>query len=46
MTAIAVALATSPSVQLADEPTGELNSATSEQVFAAFRRADEPEFRS
>ncbi|MFJ8074870.1 ABC transporter ATP-binding protein [Streptomyces sp. NPDC096176] len=40
-TAIAVALANSPDVLLADEPTGELDSATGEQVFAAFRRANE-----
>jgi ABC-type lipoprotein export system ATPase subunit len=39
--AIAVALANAPSVLLADEPTGELDSATGEQVFAAFRRANE-----
>ncbi|MFD7443524.1 ABC transporter ATP-binding protein [Streptomyces sp. NPDC059909] len=39
--AVAVALANSPSVLLADEPTGELDSATGEQVFAAFRRANE-----
>ncbi|MEU5916313.1 ABC transporter ATP-binding protein [Streptomyces sp. NPDC047141] len=39
--AIAVALANHPSVLLADEPTGELDSATGEQVFAAFRRANE-----
>ncbi|MCT4352622.1 ABC transporter ATP-binding protein [Streptomyces sp. Je 1-79] len=39
--AIAVALANSPAVLLADEPTGELDSATGEQVFAAFRRANE-----
>ncbi|SFE70044.1 ABC transporter ATP-binding protein [Streptomyces mirabilis] len=39
--AIAVALANSPSVLLADEPTGELDSATGAEVFAAFRRANE-----
>ncbi|MDX6313843.1 MAG: lipoprotein-releasing system ATP-binding protein [Streptomyces sp.] len=40
-TAIAVALANSPSVILADEPTGELDSATADQVFDAFRTANE-----
>lgn len=39
--AIAVALANNPALLLADEPTGELDSATGEQVFAAFRRANE-----
>ena len=39
--AIAVALANNPSVVLADEPTGELDSATGEQVFASFRTANE-----
>ncbi|MEV6986429.1 ABC transporter ATP-binding protein [Sphaerisporangium sp. NPDC051017] len=38
--AIAVALANSPEVVLADEPTGELDSENSEQVFAALRRAN------
>ncbi|MFI7613992.1 ABC transporter ATP-binding protein [Nonomuraea terrae] len=38
--AIAVALANSPQVVLADEPTGELDSETSEQVFDALRTAN------
>ncbi|MEU4096484.1 ATP-binding cassette domain-containing protein [Streptomyces sp. NPDC026673] len=39
-TAIAVALANHPSLVLADEPTGQLDSAASEQVFGAFRTAN------
>lgn len=39
--AIAVALANGPSVVFADEPTGELDSGTAEQVFTALRRANE-----
>ena len=38
--AIAVALANAPAVLLADEPTGELDTATSQEVFAALRRAN------
>jgi ABC-type lipoprotein export system ATPase subunit len=38
--AIAVALANRPEVLFADEPTGELDSATGEQVFAALRAAN------
>ncbi|MCU1509266.1 MAG: transporter related protein [Glaciihabitans sp.] len=37
---IAVALANHPEVLFADEPTGELDAATSEEVFAALRRAN------
>jgi ABC-type lipoprotein export system ATPase subunit len=39
--AIAVALANRPGVLFADEPTGELDSATGEEVFAALRSANE-----
>ncbi|MEU6999269.1 ABC transporter ATP-binding protein [Nonomuraea sp. NPDC046570] len=38
--AIAVALSNSPQLVLADEPTGELDSETSEEVFEALRRAN------
>jgi ABC-type lipoprotein export system ATPase subunit len=38
--AIAVALANSPEVLFADEPTGELDSATGAEVFAALRAAN------
>ena len=39
--AIAVALANEPSVLLADEPTGELDSATSAEIFALLRRVNQ-----
>jgi ABC-type lipoprotein export system ATPase subunit len=39
-TAIAVAVANAPQVLLADEPTGELDTATSGEVFAALRGAN------
>jgi putative ABC transport system ATP-binding protein len=39
--AISVALANSPPLLLADEPTGELDSATAEEVFQVFRHINE-----
>jgi ABC-type methionine transport system ATPase subunit len=39
--AIAVALANEPEVLLADEPTGELDEASSELVFSSLRRVNE-----
>jgi putative ABC transport system ATP-binding protein len=39
--AIAVALANEPSVLLADEPTGELDSATSSEIFSLLRQVNE-----
>ncbi|MFJ9585977.1 ABC transporter ATP-binding protein [Streptomyces acidicola] len=39
--AVAVAAANAPRVLLADEPTGELDTASGEDVFAALRRANE-----
>ena len=39
--AIAVALANNPTLLLADEPTGELDSDTAQQVFAALREAND-----
>ncbi|MEU6015790.1 ABC transporter ATP-binding protein [Streptomyces sp. NPDC047515] len=39
--AVAVATANSPRVLLADEPTGELDTASAEDVFAALRRAND-----
>lgn len=39
--AIAVALANAPQVLLADEPTGELDTATSHEIFGVLRRASE-----
>ena len=41
--AIAVALANQPKLLLADEPTGELDSATSDQVYALFQRLNREE---
>jgi ABC-type lipoprotein export system ATPase subunit len=39
--AVAIALANRPKVLLADEPTGELDSESAEEIFAAFRRINE-----
>jgi putative ABC transport system ATP-binding protein len=39
--AIAIALANRPKVLLADEPTGELDSESAEEIFAAFRTINE-----
>jgi ABC-type lipoprotein export system ATPase subunit len=39
--AVAVANANEPRVLLADEPTGELDTATSDEIFAALRKANE-----
>jgi ABC-type lipoprotein export system ATPase subunit len=39
--AIAIALANRPKVLLADEPTGELDSESAEEIFAAFRAINE-----
>lgn len=41
--AIAVAMANRPDLLLADEPTGELDSSTSSEVFDVFRRVNEEE---
>lgn len=41
--ALAVALANQPAVLLADEPTGELDSRSSDEVFAAIRAVNEAE---
>lgn len=41
--AIAVALANNPPLILADEPTGELDSGTSSEVFEVFRRVNQKE---
>lgn len=39
--AIAIALANQPNLLLADEPTGELDSATAEQVYSLFQRLND-----
>jgi ABC-type lipoprotein export system ATPase subunit len=39
--ALAIALANNPPVLLADEPTGQVDTATSDEIFAALRRINQ-----